>query len=202
MAARRSIGQFAELAPSRLTPRRMKGKTVASNAGAAAFPTAATFPHNPTCRMSPASSGPPTLSMTPPNRVASSAPRPDAQRFGRGHFVRAELLQIGFVLGAAGHGNHRVAPLLQHRDGGRPHAARRAGDDDRPLSGRLAVHFHAMQRERGRETGRAEHHRFTEVESRRQRHHPVGRRAHRPARTRRRSFRRGPCRWPGPRRRP
>ena len=73
---------------------------------------------------------------------------------------------------------HRVATSLQHRDGGRPDTARRAGDDDRPLSGRLPIHFHPMQRERGGEAGRAERHRLAEVESRRQRHDPVCGRAH------------------------
>ena len=109
IAARRSIGQFAELAPSRLTPRRMNGKTVASKRRAAALPTAATLPHSATWRIRPASSGPPTLSMTPPNRAASSGRVPSAERVGRRHLVGAELAQVGLVLGAPRHGNHRVA---------------------------------------------------------------------------------------------
>src|SRR5690606_41820415 len=74
------------------------------------------------------------------------------------HAYGAEILQIGNGLRLAADGNDTVAATREHIDRETPHAAACTRHENFARGRILAVLFHAMDRERGRESRRADRH--------------------------------------------
>src|SRR5690606_16384155 len=82
------------------------------------------------------------------------------------HAYGAEILQIGNGLRLAADGNDTVAATREHIDRETPHAAACTRHENFARGRILAVLFHAMDRERGRESRPADRHALEFVEGR------------------------------------
>ena len=107
-----------------------------------------------------------------PARLLQRAVGVGGRLLARDDLVRAEAAQVVGLVGLARRGPHLVAGGGQRSDGGAADAAAGAEHEHRPVIGAQAVGLERVDREAGREPGRAERHRLARRQAVGQRHDP------------------------------
>ena len=151
----------------------MNGNTVVVRSAPLAFPDDATAAPLRSVRRTYGSVAAPTVSTAPAQRAESSG-RPGAVTSSRPRKPAAPSARQPVVLvGLAGRRPDLVTALGEDRDGGRSHAARRAGHQHRSVARAQAALLEGRDAHRRREPGRPDRHRLARRQAVGHRHDPA-----------------------------